>query len=81
MKNTEEYVFQLCYGDLQMTPEKIKEIRINMAVSQEKFAALLGTTAGTVNRWERGKVNPSRMSVKELKILEKNLGSYLCRQQ
>lgn len=63
-----------------MDAERIKEIRLKMAITQEKFAALLQTTVGSVNRWERGKVKPSRMSIKELRILEKNLGSYVCRE-
>jgi DNA-binding transcriptional regulator YiaG len=64
-----------------MTPEEILEIRKKLCVTQEKFAALLGTTVVTVNRWENGKAVPSRLYIKELKELRNNHGSYLCRRK
>jgi DNA-binding transcriptional regulator YiaG len=64
-----------------MTPEEIQEIRTMLAVSQEKFAALLGSTVVTVNRWENGKTKPSRLYIKELKQLKATHGSYKCRQE
>lgn len=62
-----------------MKPEEIKEIRTTLRVTQEKFAALVGTTVTTINRWENGKAKPSRLYVRELKDLKKNYGSYLHR--
>lgn len=64
-----------------MTPEEVYEIRKLYCVSQETFARLLGTTVATVNRWENGKVKPSRLSIKELKELKANHGSYVCRRK
>lgn len=64
-----------------MTPEEIQEIRRNLAVSQERFARLLGTTVVTVNRWENGKTKPSRLYVRELKELKSNYASYICRRK
>jgi putative transcriptional regulator len=64
-----------------MKPEEIQEIRQKLGVTQEKLAQLLGTTVVTVNRWENGKVRPSRLYIKELKELRNNYGSYLCRRQ
>ena len=64
-----------------MTPKEIQEIRANLHVSQEKFAAILGTTVVTVNRWENGKTVPSRLYIKELKELRNNHGSYACRRE
>jgi DNA-binding transcriptional regulator YiaG len=49
-----------------MSPQEIIEIRKQLELSQERFAALLGTTVVTINRWEKGKVKPSRMYIKEL---------------
>lgn len=62
-----------------MTPEEIQEIRMLLQVSQERFAALLGTTVVSVNRWENGKTKPSRLYIKELKELKRNHGSYASR--
>lgn len=64
-----------------MTPDEIKSIRINLGVTQEKFAQLLGTTVVTVNRWENGKTKPSRMSIKEIKEIKANYGSYTTRRK
>lgn len=62
-----------------MTPDDIYEIRYKLQVTQEKFASLLGATVVTVNRWECGKAKPSRLYIKELKLLRDGLGSYKCR--
>lgn len=64
-----------------MTPEEIQAIRKKLCVSQEKFAQLLGTTVVSVNRWESGKVKPSRLYIKELKELRNNYASYVCRRE
>lgn len=64
-----------------MKPEEIKTIRTNLGVTQEKFAQLLGTTVVTVNRWENGKTKPSRMSIKEIKEIRANYGSYTTRRK
>jgi putative transcriptional regulator len=64
-----------------MTPEEIKAIRLKYGVSQEKFAYLLGTTIVTVNRWENGKVKPSRLYIRELKEIRDNFGLYVCRRK
>ncbi len=52
-----------------MTPEEIKKIREEMGLSQERFAALIGATSTTVNRWELGKAKPSRMAIIAIKSM------------
>ena len=37
----------------------IKKLRTKLILSQTEFAYLLGTTFGTVNRWESGKHEPT----------------------
>jgi putative transcriptional regulator len=59
-----------------MTGEEITEIRNKLGVTQEKFAALLGTTATTVNRWENNKTKISRLYIKEIKELKINHAKY-----
>ena len=49
-----------------MTPEEIKVLRQSLDLTQERFAALIETTAHTVNRWENGKRKPSRLFVREM---------------
>ena len=43
---------------------RLKEMRLRLELSQEKFAALLGVTLVTVNRWETGDCEPSQMAMK-----------------
>lgn len=64
-----------------MTAKEIYNIRKSMAVTQEKFAQMLGTTVVSVSRWESGKVKPSRLYIKEIQELRKNHGSYLSRRK
>lgn len=44
----------------------IRTIRQTMNMSQEQFAAALGTSAMSINRWENGKTIPTRMAQKQL---------------
>lgn len=53
-----------------MAPEEIKRLRQVLGWSQERFARELGVSFCTVNRWERGKTEPSPMAIKFLKKLK-----------
>jgi DNA-binding transcriptional regulator YiaG len=37
---------------------RIKKLRSNLSPTQEQFAAKVGVTFSTVNRWESGKSKP-----------------------
>ena len=52
--------------------ELIRDIRQNLGLTQEEFAAAIGVTFSTVNRWENGRAKPSRLAGKniELQLLE-----------
>jgi len=43
-------------------PELVKEVRRKLGLSQEELAHELGVSFATVNRWENGKTNPSKMA-------------------
>ena len=50
-------------GGFQMTfGQKVKEARKKLGLSQEKFAAKMGVSFSTINRWERGSFNPSYLA-------------------
>ncbi|MEH2284730.1 MAG: helix-turn-helix domain-containing protein [Nostoc sp.] len=50
----------------------IRELRQQLDLSQEKFAAKLGVSLRTVNRWENGSTVPSQMALKLIEeMLEK----------
>jgi DNA-binding transcriptional regulator YiaG len=42
-----------------MRPAKIKSIRMDLELTQERFAQLLGAHSITVSKWERGILKPS----------------------
>lgn len=64
-----------------MNAEEIQGIRMSIGVSQERFANLLGTTVVTVNRWENGRVKPSRLYIKEIKELRNQHATNICRRK
>ncbi|MGI6377653.1 helix-turn-helix transcriptional regulator [bacterium] len=56
------------------TPEKIKEIRREMMMTQTEFAEYLGIAFVSVNRYENGKSRPTFKVQRKLAELEKKLG-------
>ena len=48
---------------------KIKGLRSKMGLTQEQFAAKVGVTFSTVNRWESGKSKPSPLATKQIEEL------------
>lgn len=42
----------------------IKEVRVQLDLSQEDFAREIGVSYATVNRWENGRFLPSKMALR-----------------
>ena len=62
----------MCLTEIQqMTPEKIRALRIREKTSQAVFAAYLNVTSSLVSKWERGEKNPQGTSLKLLSLVEK----------
>jgi len=51
----------------------IREIRLEMRLTQEQFAAEIGVTFPTVNRWENGRAQPSTLALKQIEKRQKKL--------
>jgi putative transcriptional regulator len=49
----------------------IKQRRIALGLTQEQFAAKIGVTFSTVNRWENNKTKPSPLALQRIKELQK----------
>lgn len=49
----------------------IREFRLLTGLTQEQFAAYLGVTYGTVNRWENGRSQPSPIA---MQLIQQKLG-------
>lgn len=41
-----------------MTPQQIKQLRLDLGLTQQAFAVRVGVAATTVHRWEAGKRRP-----------------------
>lgn len=56
-------------------PRLIRELRERIGLSQEKFAAKVGVTFPTINRWEKGRAYPSPLALKRVEDLLREMGS------
>ncbi len=55
-------------------PRLVRELREMTGLTQEKFAAKLGVTYPTINRWENGRAKPSPLALKQIEDLLRDLG-------
>ena len=53
----------------------ISELRKITGLTQEKFAAKLGVTFPTINRWENGRTTPSPLAMKQIEEMLRNIGA------
>ena len=52
----------------------VRSLRERMDLTQERFAAKLGVTFASVNRWENGRAKPSPLALKQIEELLLGLG-------
>jgi len=57
----------------QDTSKIIRQLRAELGLTQEQFAAKIGVTYSTVNRWENSKANPSPLAMRTIRILQKKI--------
>jgi putative transcriptional regulator len=55
-------------------PRLVRELRERTGLTQEKFAAKLGVTFPTINRWENGRAKPSPLAWQKLEELLRSMG-------
>ena len=55
-------------------PRLVRELRDRMGLTQEKFAARLGVTFPTINRWENGRAKPSPLAMQKIEELLRSMG-------
>jgi putative transcriptional regulator len=55
----------------EMTPAKIRALRVREKTSQTVFAAYLNVTPSLVSKWERGEKHPQGASLKLLSLVDK----------
>lgn len=52
----------------------VRELRELTGLTQEKFAARLGVTFPTINRWENDRARPSPLALEKIETLLHSLG-------
>lgn len=57
--------------EMEWTKEKIKKLRDDLLLSQEKFGERVGVSFQTVYRWEKGESKPSFLAQEKLTLLER----------
>ena len=57
-------------------PRLVRELRERTGLTQEKFAAKLGVTFPTINRWENGRARPSPLAMQRVKELLRSMGDH-----
>ena len=62
----------ISYSEVDMA-QCVREIRLEMGLTQEQFAAKLGVSFPTVNRWENQKTKPSPLAAQKLQKLLSSL--------
>lgn len=55
-------------------PRLVRKLRDLLGLTQEKFAAKLGVTFPTINRWENGRAKPSPLALARIRELAAGLG-------
>jgi putative transcriptional regulator len=52
----------------------VRELRFRLGLTQEQFAAELGVTFVSVNRWENRKTQPSPMAMRLMRLMLEEMG-------
>jgi putative transcriptional regulator len=64
---------RLCLPPIEpLEPEKIRQIREKLNVSQAVFAAMLNTSLSTVQKWEIGQKRPTGTALKLLHLVREH---------
>jgi putative transcriptional regulator len=63
-----------CLNRQADTSRLIRELRERTGLTQEKFAARLGVTFPTINRWENGRAKPSPLAMEKIESLLRSMG-------
>ena len=51
----------------------VKKLRKDIGLTQEQFAAKIGVTVSTVNRWEMGRSKPQPLAIKQINALKRDV--------
>lgn len=54
----------------------IRELRLEIGLTQEQFAAELGVTYSSMNRWENGRSKPSPLAMQKVEGMLRQMGDH-----
>ncbi|MFN6561241.1 MAG: helix-turn-helix domain-containing protein [Nostoc sp. ChiSLP01] len=52
----------------------VRDLRLAFGLTQEQFAATLGVTFSTINRWENGHSKPSPLAMEKIEGMLEKMG-------
>jgi len=55
--------------------QSIRDLRARLHMTQEEFAHAIAVTVSTVNRWENGHANPSKLAWRAIQTLARKRGT------
>lgn len=55
----------------EWTPDKVKELRLQIPLTQSAFASLMGVSVKTVEAWENGRNRPNGSASRLMQLLAK----------
>ena len=74
MKKAVNFFIDICYSICYtLVSMDIRKMRKRLNFTQEQLAQKLGVSFTTVNRWEKGKNEPSPLALRALKELENEI--------
>ena len=73
-RNSEETLDVLPDGSATGS-QSIRELRARLGMTQEEFAHAIAVTVSTVNRWENGHANPSKLAWRAIQGLARKRGT------
>ncbi len=59
--------------DQQDTSRMFRQLRAGLGLTQEQFAAKIGVTYSTINRWENDKGKPSPLALLRIERLQQKI--------
>jgi putative transcriptional regulator len=66
-------VLEMLHCDRSESSSLIPQLRQLLGLTQEQFAAKLGVTLPTINRWENGRAQPSPLALHRIKAVLNDL--------
>ena len=75
MERNSEETLDVLPDDGAHGSQSIRDLRSRLGMTQEEFAHAIAVTVSTVNRWENGHANPSKLAWRAIQGLARKRGT------